>query len=223
MDTTASDCSSALPPLIFPKRTCTVNIWLSEFETGYSPDLLQSQPVSTDLFYCVVCKSLPRHPVMNAQCRHLLCAYCAMQLVKTSGKPVSAKFSRRKMKCPVCRQDFNFRDFTTHIQFNYWDNALFNEIKIRCSNSCGFQAELLKMDEHECFSCPKRIISCPHKSCKEEGTAEKIEEHFPLCPNRQVFCKSCEMSVYLSEIEQHNCIKRLRIAIEGIIAFNIFI
>ena len=185
------------------------------YEQGFEEKFLVNQEFA-ECYTCPICQEIPRHPVLLRQCRHFFCEACIEQQNKIAIKDGNVHMGH--LICAVCKtknytsQTMPFEDFYTVVKKGY------HLVKIRCPLGCNFIGDPLEMDDHESFECELREVVCPSPGCGVKMSYKRMQdEHIQVCPNLLVHCRTCLLPVKRARLESHNCIKRMAIALLGII------
>ena len=162
---------------------------------------------------CVICLNIARDPVETPCCHHWLCTVCFIDLYQRSN--LNAYYSPTQISlclmCPYCKQILNIHQMTQCGALAYERREAYYRIKVKCPNECGYESELLKMNEHQVFSCRKRKIFCPNYKCPEAPRdVLSMKFHFLHCAFKRYYCSNCGFPVLLSEKQNHLCIETLK-------------
>jgi len=78
-----------------------------------------------------------------------------------------------------------------------------------CLNQCGAKIARTLMEDHMLYTCPKRLVTCPH--CSKDFTGSVIEDH--LCGFERIDCDyKCGQKIQRNRLKAHQintCSKRL--------------
>ena len=116
--------------------------------------------------------------------------------------------------CPCCKRRYYLRQICTFEHMDFFTQRVLKERLVKCPFKCAFVGNSFYVDEHQVYTCPRRLLRCPNADCNVTVEAEQMEkDHFPTCPLRRVHCVHCKLAVLASEEETHDCIKRLQSAL----------
>lgn len=211
----SSSTKSIESSIMIPNKLINNHAYSDAYESGITTDNIKTKNFD-QRFLCSICHGLPRYPVLMPNCPHVLCAYCAVKHVETSGTPSFYKVERRNARCPECRQDFKFSEYIPFMKFHSINKVQLMSIDVECSYKCGYAGTIFEVDQHETFSCSLREIQCPHFYCDRVGPAGEISKHYATCGKQASYCGQCVLPVSMNEFHDHDCIKRLKIAVSGI-------
>ncbi len=204
---TTTSSNNAMPP-----RLINMNSYTAVYESGYH----ENQIITTNidkLYTCHICKGLPRYPILPPNCPHMLCASCALIEFQINGRPSIMRIERRKIDCPICRDPFAFIDIVPFSKFHPVLQCLIKNIDISCIYKCGYRGHFKEIDDHESYNCKMRPIECPHYYCTYSGQFQDVETHYLTCSKKAIICEKCEMLVSSELLGNHDCLKRLKIAV----------
>ena len=191
------------------------------FETGFDEEFLMQE--LTSVWMCGICHCLPRRPVYIDGCPHLFCEACLMEHFRVSRDPNEPRDAQEEEEqryvvplapCPNCKRDFSKSEICPFEHMDPWVQRAFKERQVKCPFKCGFVGDMVEVDTHQVYTCPRRPLQCPHKDCDVVVEAAVLErDHFPTCPKRRVHCAHCKLAVLASEEDTHDCVKRLQSAL----------
>ena len=198
----------------FPNKVPTVLAGRGDFESGYSIDNVEGLSNYTYIL-CSLCKKVPRQPYELDICGHLFCRSCLLKLEITN---------QQFGQCSVCDKEALC---STKLLSKKQPTALgriFHSLLIKCKHGCGYKSGPMELEEHELFGCDLRPIKCPNPGCEVVLPAQHlITEHFQTCKCYHVFCKGCFLAVSISELHTHDCLQRIRDALNDYYAyFNMY-
>ena len=86
----------------------------------------------------------------------------------------------------------------------------YDEAKITCTNiGCTTDLKIDKINHHEFFQCPVRLIKCPATRCNYKNTPSKIHQHALRYPYQEFYCERC-FGVFSAEVLKDDCIIKLQ-------------
>ena len=192
----------------FPTKVPTMLAGEADFESGYTINTVEGLTNYTCLL-CCLCKKVPKQPFELDICGHIFCRSCLIKLEEYG------KFSTKQFgQCSMCDKEIYT---STKLLSKKQPTALariFHSLIIHCKHGCGYKSGPVELDEHEIFGCKLRPIKCPNFGCEVVMPAEKlITEHFQNCQSYKVYCNECFLPVTISELDTHNCLQRIRDAL----------
>ena len=204
-----------------------------DFEDGYEKNLVVGVQIeikhdggrvehreiplpNLDRHECPMCFSIPRYPVkLPCLCGKIACASCLLRLFKADNTGNIARDYYLQRPCPLCRTPLKFSELKPCSEWDSYEQSNLKDLQLRCPYECGFIGTVFEMDIHQVRKCRKRIIQCPHRFCNLKMAADEIQEHFPKCTSRKEICENCQQPVGNNEMDCHNCVKRLKVAVSG--------
>ena len=199
-----------------PKNLPNVDVNNPVFESGFDEEFIETL-LPHNIVICGICQGLPRRPASLAQCGHLFCELCLKRLIDEFMK---THLRYEVIPCPLCRIPFPVYGILTFGQFQFWSQALYKAIQVKCPSGCGFKGNAIDVDNHQVFLCPKRRIKCPNETCQIIMPACDMEErHLQDCPLLLMTCPGCLLTVKKSELTKHNCQQKLA---EAVTSMNLF-
>ena len=204
-------CSNSSNTTI-PSRLIKMNSYTADYESGYH----ENQIISTNidkLYNCQICKGIPRYPILPPNCPHMLCANCSLIEFQINGRPSIMRIERRQIHCPICREPYAFIDIIPFSKFLPILQCLIKNIDISCIYKCGYRGHFKEIDDHESYNCPLRPIECPHYFCTYSGPFQDVATHYQTCSKKGIICEKCELLVSAELLGNHDCVKRLKIAV----------
>mmetsp|Transcript_4710 Transcript_4710/g.10162 ORF Transcript_4710/g.10162 Transcript_4710/m.10162 type:complete len:1225 (+) Transcript_4710:321-3995(+) len=178
----------------------------------------------------LLAKSLHEHENEKCEKRLVECPNrCGQQVVYEDKKEhLKNECIRRFIPCP--------KKCKVKIRMNEKDDHIANECgmrKIQCLNGCGQTILAMQQDvhgQHECthrsiicsvcaepvlskdlkhhkeWSCPLRVVDCPHRGCYKRLALRDMKQHTDYdCRKRMVFClQGCGMEMYADKRKGHH-------------------
>ena len=206
----------------FPPRIPHKDINTTNFETGFDEEhIVGGLPCQAIL--CSCCFGVPRFPATLDTCGHLFCERCILEVLLKSPAAKVHRSGRRTAPCPICRAHYDRNQILTVYFFQKWSRNIFQQVVVRCPQGCGFMGSPTAVDEHQVYTCPKRLINCPNKGCSFVGEALPLSiDHFPSCKYHLHNCTKCNLPCNATPENPHDCIGALQDALRGIcINYNI--
>ena len=208
----SNDKSNTSSNNVLPTRLINMNSYTGDYECGYHENQIISNNIDK-LYTCQICKGLPRYPILPPNCPHMLCANCVLLEFQINGKPSIMRIERRKIDCPICREPYTFIDIIPFTKFQPVLQCLIKNIDITCIYKCGYRGHFKDIDDHESYNCKMRPIECPHYFCTYSGPFCDVATHYQTCSKKAIICEKCELLVKEELLGNHDCIKRLKMAI----------
>ncbi len=202
---------------VFLKDIPVLGIGGRSFEEGIDTSKVRI-PQEIKQYECVICNSVPRHPVFLPRCVHVHCDYCLTQYVmmKEIGVRNHEEDANGVLRCPQCNSNFDLDEIKDLEHVHPWIKDVWKHIISSCPYGCDLKGSLLEIDRHQAFYCPERPILCPNEGCLEVLPARKLEEeHFPTCAHYKSTCKKCLTPVLHAEFANHDCILSLKKYVSG--------
>ena len=200
-----------------PKNLPNVDVNNPMFESGFEEEFIETL-LPHNIIICGICQGLPRRPASLSQCGHLFCEVCLKRLIQEFMKTHTRY---EGIPCPLCRDIFHTYGIITFGRFQFWSQALYKAIQVKCPSGCGFKGNAIEVDHHQVFLCPKRRIKCPNESCQIIMPACEMEErHLHDCPFLLVSCPGCFLPVKTDELKTHSCSQKLAEAVTSMKFFS---
>jgi len=200
-------------PTTIPAYLPKTDFLVRGYEESDNPTNKSLVSESCNYINCAICLNIARDPVETPCCHHWLCTLCFLDLFHRSN--INAYHNPTQISlciiCPYCKQNLNLHQMTYCGALPYDRREVYYRIKVKCPNECGYEKELVKMNEHQVYSCRKRKIFCPNYKCPEvPRDFLSMKFHFLHCPFKRYHCSNCGFPVLISEKENHLCIETLK-------------
>lgn len=124
-------------------------------------------------FICTSQRSFLEEPcVLN--CGHWFCVKCINEAVSAKETPT----------CPQCRVVIPIVIYGKSLMVL----KLLEQIKLTCSEKCGFTGDINAMKSH---ICANMILPCPYEGCNKPISGSDYEKHLLDCEERPKPCEWC--------------------------------
>ena len=163
---------------------------IQQYEKFLDPSLMISKDNKSEIkeFICYLCKGILYDPVFD-KCGHIFCRRCLIFYFKTHDV------------CPIDKNIIN-KEFSPMILIK----NIINSKETYCKNKekgCNWQGLFKDLPDHLNNICPKEIIQCTFKECKERIERSQLELHKLTCEYRLVKCEDCQNEFPYSVIILH--------------------
>ena len=204
--------------IALPEKLPNVEANSAEFESGFDESCMRSG-FASNYFMCSICEGFPRHPITLRKCGHLFCELCIKEQFDRNSKVAPPFMTLRNAPCPSCTNRFMLGDIKLFEDFDLWAQGVYKATILNCPYGCGFSGNAFDVDHHQVYQCRRRKVQCPNEGCGHVLPACDMELiHFATCPNLRIHCHDCNLPVLVSEINSHNCVRRMHVAMDGTLA-----
>ena len=162
---------------------------MAEFIQGFDEERFASKVDRN--FFCLICLSVLRDPVLCPRNHHCFCRACITKHLENS------------RRCPTCADNLTVRTLTRPPRMV---KDYLNELEIHCvfiDRGCQEIVQLQHLGRHE-TSCGFMPVVCSNQGCDVTVNQRDLIHHeSEVCEFRKVKCHSCEeMSRTLAEMER---------------------
>lgn len=140
---------------------------------------------------CKICGDVFDDPVANT-CPHVFCFRCIQNRLTHESSRV----------CPICQERLDkLPKRPSNELMQKWEN-----LRIKCPNSCEEYLPLHSLENHVRDCCPKTKLDCLNsgRGCNEKISREDLRTHLcKFCLYRYVRCEGCGMRVLYYDVFTH--------------------